>query len=580
MSEYLVSARKYRPATFEDVVGQDHVTKTLQNAIVKNQIAHAYLFCGPRGVGKTTCARIFSQLINENVNSEYNIFELDGASNNSVDDIRNLIDQIKIPPQVGKYKTYIIDEVHMLSKSAFNAFLKTLEEPPKHSIFILATTEKEKIIPTILSRCQIFDFNRINNQQLTTYLLELANKEKVTVQEQTIQLITEKADGSLRDALSIFDKVYTFCNTDWKHEEVSQILLSLDTQFAIQLTNNIIARDIHACLVQINQILGKGYDGKEIIKSLINHFRNLIMIKEPQTADLINIEKKMLEIITDQSAQFSNNRILLALSHLNECDLNYNKSINQQFLIELCIMKLCSLSEKELKKKLLIPVPHKKEGDSEEKDILPNQKNVKTNNNIDEVTVETPIVNLNNTTSKTKEKSAHKLEANSNLLDDKRDSMSTQTHQKTVDSDLISITDELQAMNIKKQSQVVENKANNEWTEEALLEKWKIFAQKLLEKQKINLHNMFDRYSPAKDNNSAIIQVVNLSEKSEIEEIKVELLSFLKKELSNDFIKIIINISKDKDKNMLHTKEEKYKYLLEQNNNIQLLTENLNLTII
>jgi DNA polymerase-3 subunit gamma/tau len=219
MSEYLVSARKYRPLKFENVIGQEHVTTTLNNAIQKNQIAHAYLFCGPRGVGKTTCARIFAQLINENTHSEYNIFELDGASNNSVDDIRTLIEQVKIPPQIGKYKTYIIDEVHMLSKSAFNAFLKTLEEPPKHSIFILATTEKEKIIPTILSRCQIFDFNRISNQQISAYLLKLSQKEKIQVNEKTIQLIAEKADGSLRDALSIFDRIYTLCNDSWDHSE-------------------------------------------------------------------------------------------------------------------------------------------------------------------------------------------------------------------------------------------------------------------------------------------------------------------------------------------------------------------------
>ena len=580
MSEYLVSARKYRPSTFEDVVGQEHVTKTLQNAIAKKQIAHAYLFCGPRGVGKTTCARIFSQLINENTNSEYNIFELDGASNNSVDDIRNLIDQIKIPPQIGKYKTYIIDEVHMLSKSAFNAFLKTLEEPPKHSIFILATTEKEKIIPTILSRCQIFDFNRINNQQLKTYLLKLSDKENIQVQEQTIQLISEKADGSLRDALSIFDKVYTFCNTNWEHEEVSQILLSLDTKFAIQLTSNIIAKDIHACLMKINQILEKGYDGKEIIKSLISHFRNLIMTKDSKTAELIHVEKKLLEIMTNQAAEFSNNQILLALSHLNECDLNYNKSINQRFLIELCVMRLCSLSEKDLKKKLLIPLPHKNEENKEIKDTLSNKEDVKTNNNANEFAVEKADVNLNNITSKKKENNTHKLTSNSKLLDIKKDSVSNQTHQKTIESDLISITDELQAMNTENQAQTVDNNANNDWTEEKLIEKWKIFAQKLLEKQKINLYNMFDRYLPTKNNNNINVKVVSLSEQSEIEEIKLELLSFLKNELNNDFIKIIINIKEDKHKNMLHTKEEKYSYILKQNKNIKLLTEKLNLTII
>jgi len=304
------------------------------------------------------------------------------------------------------------------------------------------------------------------------------------------------------------------------------------------------------------------------------------MTKDSKTAELIHVEKKLLEIMTDQATQFSNNQILLALSHLNECDLNYNKSINQRFLIELCVMRLCSLSEKDLKKKLLIPLPHKNEENKEIKDTLSNKKDINNNNNANEFAVEKADVNLNNITSTKKENNTHKLASNPKLLDVKKDSASNQPHQKTIESDLISITDELQAMNTENQAQTVDNNANNDWTEEKLIEKWRIFAQKLLEKQKINLYNMFDRYLPTKNNNNINVKVVSLSEQSEIEEIKLELLSFLKNELNNDFIKIIIDIKEDKHKNMLHTKEEKYSYILKQNKNIKLLTEKLNLTII
>ena len=235
MNEYIVSARKYRPQAFSQVVGQEHITKTLENSILNNTVAHAYLFCGPRGVGKTTCARIFAKLVNPESDTEYNIFELDAASNNGVDHIRNLIEKVKIPPQIGQYKVYIIDEVHMLSDAAFNAFLKTLEEPPKHSIFILATTEKNKLIPTILSRCQIFNFQKINISNIITHLSKIASKHEIQVEQKTLQLLAHNADGSLRDALSIFDKIHTYCNKKWPHEEVLKILLTLDSTFSINL---------------------------------------------------------------------------------------------------------------------------------------------------------------------------------------------------------------------------------------------------------------------------------------------------------------------------------------------------------
>ena len=559
MGEYLVSARKYRPIEFDDVIGQKHITQTLKNAIKNQQIAHAYLFCGPRGVGKTTCARIFAKYVNSNTNSEYNIFELDGASNNSVDDIRNLIDQVKIPPQIGKYKIYIIDEVHMLSKAAFNAFLKTLEEPPKHSIFILATTEKNKIIPTILSRCQIFDFNRITQNQITHYLMKIAREENIEVNENTMQLIADKADGALRDALSIFDRTYTLCNDNWKHQEVAKILLSLDTEFAIDLVNNILKKQISTCLLKINKVIETGFESKEIVRALITHFRNLIAAKEDQTISLIHEKQETINKLIIQTKEISNQEILLALECLNDCYTNYHHSINQRFLVELCVMRLCSISDLDIKKKLQIP--------KNDNIIIDNKDTIKENDQL--------VKNITPKEEETKNKDIKpKLNTNNQSdLDQK-----TKIKQNNINSDLISISEELNF--IDKKTEVKEKTEKQNWNQEELLKKWGYFSERLKKNQKTNLHNIFERHLPKKNENEIIIEVVSLSEKSEIEEVKADLLEFLKKELQNDFINIRINVSKEETKNMLHSKEEKYKYIVEQNNKVQLLQKELNLNII
>ena len=353
MSQYLVSARKYRPDSFSDVVGQKHITQSLESAIQTNQIAHAYLFCGPRGIGKTSCARIFAGLVNtgSNSNSIYNIFELDGASNNKVEDIRNLIEQVKIPPQTGRYKVYIIDEVHMLSTAAFNAFLKTLEEPPKHSIFVLATTEKQKIIPTILSRCQIFDFKPITVHDIAEHLKKIANKEGIDTDDKSTRIIAEKADGSLRDALSIFDRIRIKCNEKWNHQEISKILLAVDSNFAIEITNYFAKNNIPASLLAVNKLLNDGFSPQNIIETLINHFRNLVMAKDVKTSKLILEEVELIEEITKQAEQLSHIQIIDGLNCLHESTKNLKHSINQQFLLELCIMQLCSLKENTSSKK-------------------------------------------------------------------------------------------------------------------------------------------------------------------------------------------------------------------------------------
>ncbi len=345
---FIVSARKYRPDTWESVVGQKNVTSTLQNAIANDQIAQAYLFTGPRGVGKTTCARLFAKAVNGNIGMDmedlqFNIFELDAASNNSVDDIRGIVDSVRIPPQIGKYKVYIIDEVHMLSQAAFNAFLKTLEEPPAHAVFILATTEKHKIIPTILSRCQIFDFNRIKVKDMTEHLAYVASQESVTAETDALHVISQKADGAMRDALSIFDQVVAFCGRNLTYKDVIQNLNVLDYDYYFRLTDIILKEDIAASLVLFDEVLNKGFDAHHFITGLGGHFRNLLVSKDPQTVALLEVSENVAEKYKSQAAEADIRLLIEGLKIVNECDTHYRASKHQRLLVELTLMKLSSI---------------------------------------------------------------------------------------------------------------------------------------------------------------------------------------------------------------------------------------------
>ncbi|MDQ1770324.1 DNA polymerase III subunit gamma/tau [Labilibaculum sp. A4] len=368
MENYIVSARKYRPSIFSSVVGQQSITVTLKNAIKNNHLAHAYLFCGPRGVGKTSCARIFAKTINcsnissdfeacdtcescvaFNENRSYNIHELDAASNNSVEDIRSLIDQVRIPPQIGSYSIYIIDEVHMLSASAFNAFLKTLEEPPAHAIFVLATTEKHKILPTILSRCQIFDFNRIKVEDSVKHLKEIAEKESVVIEEEGLNVIAQKADGAMRDALSIFDQIVSFSGKEISFESVIQNLNVLDYDYYFKMVDAFLDGKVSDVLLMLNEILEKGFDGHHFVAGLSAHIRDVLVGKDPATVQLLEVSDSVKQKYVEQSKKCPLDFLYEALKILNQCDIGFKASQNQRLLIELSLIQLSQIIE--LKKK-------------------------------------------------------------------------------------------------------------------------------------------------------------------------------------------------------------------------------------
>lgn len=366
MDEYIVSARKYRPMTFSSVVGQEALTTTLRNAVKSGKLAHAYLFCGPRGVGKTTCARIFAKTINcenpdaegeacnecesckaFNENRSYNIFELDAASNNSVENIKTLMEQTRIPPQVGHYKVFIIDEVHMLSTAAFNAFLKTLEEPPKHVIFILATTEKHKILPTILSRCQIYDFERMTVQNIINHLKEVAHRENIQFEEPALAMIAEKADGGMRDALSIFDQAASFSQGNLTYQKVMEDLNVLDAENYFRIIDLALENKVPEIMVLLNDIIGKGFDGAHLVNGLAGHVRNVLMAKDPQTISLLEVSAQQQQKFQQQAQHAPTPFLYKALQIMNRCDVEYRQSSNKRLLVELTLIEIAQITQKD-----------------------------------------------------------------------------------------------------------------------------------------------------------------------------------------------------------------------------------------
>ncbi len=587
MEPFIVSARKYRPTTFKDVVGQQAITNTLENAIENNHLAQALLFTGPRGVGKTTCARILAKKINQDGNHKededfaFNIFELDAASNNSVDDIRNLIDQVRIPPQVGQYKVYIIDEVHMLSSAAFNAFLKTLEEPPKHAIFILATTEKHKIIPTILSRCQIFDFRRITVQDIKGHLASVAQQENITAQDDALHVIAQKADGALRDALSIFDRVVSFSGENLTREAVTENLNVLDYTYYFNITDLVIQNDIPQVLLAYNEILSKGFDGHHFIMGLASHFRDLLVCKNQQTISLLEVGDQVKKMYLEQSQQTPHDFLIEALDIANSCDLKFKTSRNQRLLVELCLMQLTSLTAQgekkkanKLKKRFVLPPSHFKEIAGQAQEKLDSTQQVPA-------IATPPIVQTN-------QMEEQEIQNPSSAQVDKQETI----QQPQPISEEVSSKKRVSALSLKsiqKKQQLTkeinarvpnqENLPTDDFTQQQMITHWNAYTEIVKGQGKYNFLSHLTMNEPKLKDGMIHLEFPNQTIKIEVERDKFELLTYMRKELQNYNVDLVIDVNELQVKRYAYTDKEKYEKLVKKNPNLEALRNAFELDI-
>lgn len=556
MENFTVSALKYRPNSFESVVGQSAITKTLENAIQNNQLPQAMLFCGPRGVGKTTCARILAKQINgadESSDFSYNIFELDAASNNGVDDIRNLIDQVRIPPQTGNYKVYIIDEVHMLSGQAFNAFLKTLEEPPKYAIFILATTEKHKVIPTILSRCQIYDFKKISSSHIKTHLEFIANKENISFDDESLFLIANKCDGALRDALSIFDRLVNYTDGNITKELAYKNLNILDHDVYFKATRLIVSNDITNCLLLFDEILNQGFNGQHFIDGLCLHFRDLLISKSLKTHVLLNQNENLKDRYVDQSKNLDIDFILKSINLTEECSFKYKNSKNQRLLTEICLMKLCSINNIELKKKVKIL----------------SRSELAANKTFYKADIQSPKENLK-TNIPDKEESKEKLKIKKETSPVSGLSLSSLKAKKNIESIAL----------LKKNESESSSSNKTKFDVNSLSNSWKKFQELTVKKGRKNLASILSISQPQIfEENKLTYTLTNNTNKLELEKSKLELVEFLKKDLKNDSISLEINVNKLKEKKFVFTPGEKYEKLKKINPNIEILRKEFKLNL-
>ena len=560
MEHFIVSARKYRPKNFQDVVGQQAITNTLENAIKNNHLAQALLFTGPRGVGKTSCARILAKKINQQdaENSEeedfaFNIFELDAASNNSVDDIRSLTDQVRIPPQTGKYKVYIIDEVHMLSQAAFNAFLKTLEEPPAHAIFILATTEKHKIIPTILSRCQIFDFKRIGVLDAKNYLKKISAKENITAEDDALHIIAQKADGAMRDALSIFDRVVSFSGKNLTREAVTENLNVLDYDTYFGMTDLLLDNKIPDVLNAFNTVLSKGFEGHHFINGLASHFRDLLVAKDKATLDLLEVgdsaKKKYLTQATRASIPF----LLQAIQKANDCDLNYRASKNQRLLVELSIMQIASITfdgEKKKSANYIIPATFFQA-------LSPKKKKNTTIIAAEPKEIATPTATVPKTEiQKVVEKPAIKKPILKNVgrlnTQPGKYSLKGFNQQKEVKKTVV--------------EENFEQHPKTTFTEEKLQELWKAYVALLNTKGERSMASIVGTDIPTLGSDFKItFTVPNKLMEDQFKKGRPGLMKFLRENLNNYGISIAVQLNEAVEKKFAYTPQEKYNKLKEKN---------------
>lgn len=594
MKNFIVSARKYRPQTFDTVVGQSHITSTLINAIKTNHVSQAYLFCGPRGVGKTTCARILAKTINcfnQTKNSEacdecescksfdsghsLNIYELDGASNNSVEDIRNLINQISFAPQIGSHKVYIIDEVHMLSQNAFNAFLKTLEEPPRHAIFILATTEKHKIIPTILSRCQIFDFNRIKVDDIVGHLSIISKKEKVNSEEDALHIIAQKADGSMRDALSIFDQMVSLSGNNITYKSVIDNLSVLDYDYYFKVTDALLEKNTSASLLIFNEIVNRGFDGHHFINGLAEHLRNLLVCRDEITLQLLEVSASIRERYKTQSKKtipmaIGVDFLLQGLSILNKADVQYKASRNQRLLVEITLLQLCSLQESSagVEKKSEVISISKSEGLNPQS--VPSEKSETINPKVSapysqpvfssqKIISEPPVEKISSPPSK---------EIPAKLTNGKI----------YLKGNMLSISAMTNGNPLPKKENTIVSASTTETKD--LQSVWNDFTEVLKKKNKINLSSTLASRKPMQEDDSTIsFGVSNEVQEDEINSIKTDLLSFLRSGMKNSSLQLKIIVDKNETERKPYTGEEKFERLSEKNPALNKLRQQFNLEI-
>ena len=558
MENFVVSARKYRPDSFETVVGQPSITRTLKNAISTDQVAHAYLFCGPRGVGKTTCARIFAKTINclnpsaeseacnacescesFNENRSVNIHELDAASNNSVDDIRSLVDKIRIPPQVGKYSIYIIDEVHMLSQQAFNAFLKTLEEPPAHAVFILATTEKHKIIPTILSRCQIFDFKRITVREMMSHLASVAKKESVEIDDTALNIIAQKADGSMRDALSIFDQVVSFSGKKVDYHSVIENLNVLDYEYYFKVTKALLKGDYKKVLTIFDEVLENGFDARNYLNGLGRHFRDLLMCKDEETIKLLELSGEISDQYRVYSKSCSVNFLFKSLRIIGQADINYKQAKDPRLHVEISLMKLSALVKEPGLDEAPVKV-EKVEGKVEK---------------VEEKVEESPA-NCHKPAP-----SNHVINPGPRIKDYINRTTDPDPHEKQV----------------QEETAVEEPQTKLILNQENLNKLWLNFANKIKEDQP-RLYNTLTTQNPVLDENKIVrVNMNNPLQEKAMNSIHPEILAFLTKRTGNEDIKIEMIVARAKSEKKLYTQEEKFKHMQEQNPQLGLFRKKFNL---
>lgn len=591
MDNYIVSARKYRPDTFQSVVGQKTLTVTLKNAIQQNKLAHAYLFCGPRGVGKTSCARIFAKTINcltptpdgESCNAcescmafnesrSYNIHELDAASNNSVDDIRSLIEQVRIPPAIGKYKVFIIDEVHMLSSAAFNAFLKTLEEPPHHALFILATTEKHKVLPTILSRCQVYDFSRITIADMVEHLQYVASSEGVTTEAEALNVIAQKADGGMRDALSIFDQAVSFTNGNITYQAVIDNLNILDYEYYFRLTDAILAGNVRGAILILNEILSIGFEGQNIISGLAAHFRDLLVCRDEATLILFEVGASIRERYIAMAKRCPDEFLFRAIELANQCDLNYRVSRNKRLLLELTMIQLCQLcrtgatsTEDDKKKTLIAPLEQAQQTQQSAQPAVqtqpqPTQKQPQPEpigNDTRVMTTQMPSNAPIGTSTPTQQ-----------IQPVKRQARPISTSLKGLGNDKPK-QQEIQ--------QTIVEEMNAPFSQENLTAGWDAFAGTL--DTKIYLKNTMINCKPVLAENFHFdISVHNQGQQEELFNAAVDILAYLRQYLKNTNIQMRVRISEVNEKKLAYTTGERYQHLMEINPLLGKLKDEFNLT--